>query len=360
MTDPIDGRATPGATERWADHVRDDGAGDGHVRTHDALPGLHLSSIGLGTYLGEADAATDGAMAGAVADCVRRGVNVVDAAINYRGQRSERSIAEGLRTLTDDGTPREAVFVSTKGGFLVPGMPPGLVAREDVAADCHAMTPAYLDWALGQSLDNLGLATVDLYHLHNPETQLQRHDTDAWLKHLADAIQWLEGAADDGRLAAYGLATWNGLRVPPGGDGHIPLERVVETARDVGGPDHRLRAVQLPLNLGMPQALTDATQPLDGDRVPALEAAERLGLAVFTSASTAQGRLTGRLPEGLADDVPGAGGSPTRALLQWTRSCPGVTTALIGMTREDHRDEDLELVRVAPMDPDTARMMVTG
>ncbi|MBI2081116.1 MAG: aldo/keto reductase, partial [candidate division NC10 bacterium] len=46
--------------------------------------GLALSSIGLGTYLGEPDAATDGLYREAVVRAVGLGCNVIDSAINYR------------------------------------------------------------------------------------------------------------------------------------------------------------------------------------------------------------------------------------------------------------------------------------
>ena len=46
--------------------------------------GFRLSSIGIGTYLGEPDEATDQAYCAAVKTAVSLGVNVVDTAINYR------------------------------------------------------------------------------------------------------------------------------------------------------------------------------------------------------------------------------------------------------------------------------------
>ena len=62
-----------------------------------------LSSIGIGTYLGEPDAATDRGYAQAVVAAVEGGINVIDSAINYRFQRSERSIGAALRELTAKG-----------------------------------------------------------------------------------------------------------------------------------------------------------------------------------------------------------------------------------------------------------------
>src|SRR5687767_9579386 len=80
---------------------------------------LRVSSLGLGTYLGEMDEATDDAYAEAVVAAVHGGLNFLDAAINYRHQRSERSIGSALSFLFRSGEfQREEVVVCTKAGFL--------------------------------------------------------------------------------------------------------------------------------------------------------------------------------------------------------------------------------------------------
>src|SRR5262245_26580763 len=81
--------------------------------------GLSLSSIGLGTYLGPEDAATDTGYEESVAAALASAINVFDSAINYRGQRSERSVGRALaRAIGSRAVARDEVFVSTKGGYL--------------------------------------------------------------------------------------------------------------------------------------------------------------------------------------------------------------------------------------------------
>ena len=78
-----------------------------------------MSSIGLGTYLGNADAATDENYRKAIVRSVEKGVNVFDTAINYRFQRSERSIGQALRDLTESGrAARDEIVIATKAGFI--------------------------------------------------------------------------------------------------------------------------------------------------------------------------------------------------------------------------------------------------
>jgi aryl-alcohol dehydrogenase-like predicted oxidoreductase len=83
---------------------------------------------------------------------------------------------------------REAVLVATKGGFVpFDGERPadsgryvreeyvdtGLVDPADLVLGRHCLGPAFIDDQLDRSLSNLGLGTVDLYYVHNPETQLE-------------------------------------------------------------------------------------------------------------------------------------------------------------------------------------------
>jgi len=108
--------ATPDGTKKYA--ARFDGrAAEGHFREQQ---GLWLSSLGIGTYLGEPDAATDKAYTAAIVAAVEGGVNVIDSAINYRFQRSERSVGAALAELARLGYSREELLVCSKGGFLTP------------------------------------------------------------------------------------------------------------------------------------------------------------------------------------------------------------------------------------------------
>ena len=107
--------ATPEGTLRYADRLKGRVA-PGHF--HEAQ-GLMMSSIGLGTYLGEPDAATDEAYRASVVRAVELGVNVIDTAINYRFQRSERSIGQALRDLASSGKARrDELIIATKAGYL--------------------------------------------------------------------------------------------------------------------------------------------------------------------------------------------------------------------------------------------------
>ncbi|HET9868938.1 MAG TPA: aldo/keto reductase [bacterium] len=363
--------ATPDATKIYADRFPEF-LKAGHYRD---FRGLAVSSLGLGTYLGGQTDAEDALYAGTIREALLSGVNLIDSAINYRCMRSERAIGSALgRLLAEGKVRREEVVVCTKGGFLpFDGEPPrdpaayfreqsqapGLCGPGDLVAGCHCMTPAYLRDQVGRSLKNLGLDAVDLYYLHNPETQLDEVPRDGFLSRLEKAFGELEKMAAEGLLRAYGTATWNGYRVPPQDQDHLSLEEVLRAAERAGGSRHHFAAVQLPYNLAMTEAYGLANQLEDGKRVPLLEAARRNGLAVFTSASILQSKLSRGLPAVVTENFPGLATDAQRAV-QFVRSTPGVTAALVGMKRPEHLRENLGVASQAPVGEEAVARLFSG
>jgi aryl-alcohol dehydrogenase-like predicted oxidoreductase len=352
------GSATAEGTLRYAARFQGRAA-PGHFR--EIRGGLVLSSIGIGTYLGEPDEATDGAYTDTVVAAVEGGINVVDSAINYRFQRSERAVGEALRELFHKGFGHDEIMVCTKAGFLTPDgeMPAdpnmyfsqeflerGVFRVEDIAAGCHCMAPGYLADQLDRSRRNLGLETIDVFYLHNPETQLSEVPPEEFRRRIREAFLFLEAAVASKQIRAYGMATWNSFREDPKEAGFLSLAEMVQIAKDVAGDDHHFRFVQLPFNLAMPEALTRPNQAVDGRSVPMVQAARAAGVALVTSAALLQGQLTKNLPA----FINGALGLKDNAslALQFARSVPGLTTALVGMSQVRHVKANLELIGVQP------------
>lgn len=324
---------------------------------------LWFSSIGIGTYLGDPDETTDRSSLDAILQTVASGCNVLDTAINYRYQRSERVIREALKLLFLKGLSRDELILSTKGGFIpFEGAPPpdpqaylretffepGIIGPEDIVASCHCMTPRYLEHQLNTSLENLGLACIDIYFLHNPETQLEEVDRKTFNRRMEEAFGFLEGKVRDGKIRFYGTATWEGYRNRPDHPSHLDLEELFVLARSVGGEGHHFRVIQLPYNLAMPEAIAHANQTFGAQRLSTLEAARELGITVYASASLLQGRTARNLPKTLRDSF-GALETDAQRSLQFVRSTPGLTTALVGMKQKEHVTENLSLARHAPL-----------
>jgi aryl-alcohol dehydrogenase-like predicted oxidoreductase len=358
----VPGRATAQGTLRYASRFQGRSA-PGHFR--EVPGGLVFSSIGIGTYLGEADAATDDAYSRAVVAAVEGGFNVVDSAINYRLQRSERAVGAALKRLAASGFARDQIVLCTKAGFLTPDgeMPgdaneyfsreflePGVFRAEEVAAGCHCMAPGYLADQLERSRRNLGIECMDVFYLHNPETQLTDIPAEEFRRRMREAFVFLESAAAAGKIGAYGMATWNAFREDPKAAGYLSLEEMAGLAREAGGDDHHFRFVQLPLNLAMPEALTRANQVVAGKTMAMVQAARPLGITLVSSAALLQGKLTKNLPPFMRE-VLGMKNDSALAL-QFVRSVPGLTTALVGMSQIEHVKANLELVGVEPASRD--------
>src|SRR2546427_9102405 len=185
MTALMAGRATAEGTKRYLARL----AGTVVPAHFRELDRINVATVGLGTYLGREDGATDVMYQDAIARAFELGVNVIDTAINYRHQRSERAIRTVLAAAVRRGAiRRDAIAVATKGGYTpfdgaVPRdarsrvtethLDTGTVRPGDVAGGSHCMTPRYLADQIERSRTNLGLETIDIYHLHNPEAQLE-------------------------------------------------------------------------------------------------------------------------------------------------------------------------------------------
>ena len=349
--------ATREGTALYAEKFRGIAA-DGHFRQ---VRELTLSSLGIGTYLGQPNDTTDSSYAAAIVAAVESGINVIDTAINYRLQRSERSVGTALRVLAHKGFTRDEIIVCTKGGYLTPDgtMPAdpnryffeeyiqkGVFTAKDVAAGCHCLTPRYLENQLARSLKNLRVDCVDVYYLHNAETQLGEIPRPEFLNRVREAFSFLESAVAAGRIQFYGMATWNGFRQQPSVRDSMQLPELEAIAKEVGGENHRFRFVQLPFNLAMTEALTLGNQQIGTKEKTVMEAADEFGITLVASASLLQGQVAQNLPNFVAEAL-GLGNDTERAL-QFARSAPGITTALVGMSRTPHVTANARLVEVAP------------
>lgn len=297
-----------------------------------SLSGLSVSSLGIGTYLGEADDATDRAYTDALIAAGENGMNFFDCAINYRRQRSERCIGAALGRLQ-----RDEIVVCTKAGFLTPGAIPESLAPSDVVGGMHSLAPGFLADQIDRSRANLGVDTIDVFYLHNPETQLGFRTPAEFEDLIRRAFAQLERQVDQGRIRWYGAATWEGFRKKDA----LSLPRLAAIAAEEGGPGHHFRFIQLPFNLGMVEAWLDRPESV-------LQAAERLGIAVVASATLLQTRILANMPDTVQQLLPGLATDAQRAI-QFTRSTPGIAVALVGMGKREHVLANLGVARVAPV-----------
>ncbi|WP_457640338.1 aldo/keto reductase [Persephonella sp.] len=328
--------------------------------------GYKLSEIGIGTYLGNPDENTDKNYYETIKKGIELGINVIDTAINYRNMRSEIVIGKVLQEVG-----REKAVISTKGGYVavpydIQEDPTGWFKRElvkteivspkDITETGNILTPKYIDWAFERSLTNLKTDYIDIYFLHNPEDQLLKFDRKTFYKKIWTVFRLLEGKVHEGKLKYYGLATWNGFRVPENHQQHLDLKKIFDIAREVGGEDHHFRFIQLPYNIAMIEAYALKNQEIDGKKLSTLEAAEELGIHTYISAPLMQRRLIRPVHQAVLEKFKVQRFS--HIPLQFVRSTKGVGTVLIGMSKTEHLFENVQIEEIPPLPPEEIDKMI--
>jgi aryl-alcohol dehydrogenase-like predicted oxidoreductase len=320
--------ATAEATARYADRYAEFRDAAFYRTVFDQ----QVSSLGIGTYL---SASEDALLAAG-----ENRINFFDTAINYRDQQSERDIGAALKRLQ-----RDEIVVCTKAGFLTRGAVPDFLQPDDVVGGMHSMSPEFLADQIDRSRGNMGVDTIDVFYLHNPETQLGFRTREEFEGRIRRAFARLEQLVDREKIRWYGAATWDGLRKKDA----LSLPRLAEIAVEEGGPEHHFRFIQLPFNLGMVEAYVDRPESV-------LQTAARLGIAVVASATLMQTRVLANMPEPVRELLPGLATDAQRAI-QFTRSTPGISVALVGMGRREHVLENLGVAKVPPATPDEIRRL---
>lgn len=342
----FEGGATAEGTARYASRFR----GRGWQGFFRPAQGWTASSLGFGSYLGAPDDAADDAYTSAMSAALAGGINFFDTSLNYRHQRSERSLGAAIKPrLAAEPAEREEFVVCTKAGYLVPGAEPELEPG-DIVGGMHSMASEFLRDQLERSRENLGLRTIDVFYLHNPEVQLRALGHEEFYRRLKKTFETMERLVVEGKTQHYGVATWDGLRRRNPDEG-LSLVRMVEIAHGLAGGGHHFRFVQLPFNLSMVEAHTEKAEILDGERVSVMEAAGETGVSVVASATLLQARLAQDLPEAFRQYIPGLASDALRAI-QFTRSTPRLSVALVGMARVDHVRQNMEIAWRTPLSPD--------
>lgn len=353
--DRIAGRATAVGTKRFAERFESSYSPDFYRHT---APDLTYSSLGMGTYLGDCNDREDDRYVEVLSAGMSKGLNVLDTAINYRCQRSERAVGRALREAIDSGVAsRDEIVVCTKGGYVpLDGAPPStraeydaylekeffstsVVSKSDLVAGGHCVRPRFLADQIERSRKNLGVDTIDVFYLHNPEQQLDGLDHTRFATVMSDAFTELESQVSAGTIGTYGCATWNGFRVFAANKSHLNLADLVAVAEKVGGKSHHFRSIQLPVNLAMTEAVRSPTQSHNGKNRSLLDLAGDMGMSVVASASLMQSQLTSNLPAEVKSLFPSFTTDAQRAIA-FVRSLP-VNSALVGTRSVSHLHENI-------------------
>ncbi len=282
------GRASADGTRRRTERL---GA---QARNELADTGLFVSGIGFGGYRVDDQHPEQRA---ALELALRSGLNLIDTASNYADGRSERLVGEVLFHLTDKRElERTEIVIVSKLGY-VQGQSHQLAAARRALAKpfpemveyseglWHCIHPEWLSDQLGRSLERLGLETLDVLLLHNPEYFLADAAKrgqgplatvrDEFYRRLEQAFRHLETEVERGRIAYYGVSS-NTATGAPGARDSTEFARMWAAAEAVLPGKHHFRVLQVPLNLLESAALF---APGGGESV--LSQARACGVAVL-------------------------------------------------------------------------------
>ena len=360
----INGFATTDGTTKFAKNST------AHKDNFRKIHGLTLSNVGVGTYLGNPDPETDTNQKNAIKKSILSGINVIDTAINYRAQKSERTVGKAISELiTDNKITRDEIFISTKNGYVTNDGDikedfmqyvvrelgkPGIVNEGDISSQYNCMTVPFLEDQLIRSQKNLGLDCIDLMYLHNAVEGQPQMSHIEFISNLKNVFKFYEEKRKEKKIKFYGLATWECFRAQKDSQFYLSLSEVINLAKEIGGESHGFRFIQLPYNLHFDQAYMQKNQSGNTNNLSILESSLENNIGVFTSVPLMQGKLL----DWIKNKKEFSHSSSSVNALQFTRSTPGVLSPLIGHKTPSHVSENLEVLKIPPYTKDEFNILI--
>lgn len=270
--------------------------------------GLTTSRIGFGGYRIAAGVEDHRK---ALEKALQNGCNLIDTSTNYADGGSEQLVGTVLRDLIrQGGVSREEIIVVSKIGYVQGNNLKRAEAREQAGRPFpemvkygddlwHCLHPEFLEEQLTLSLDRLGLQTLDVCLLHNPEYFLTeaknrrlamdssalaalRHE---YYRRIQQAFLYLESQIAAGRVCFYGVSS-NTCIAPMDNPEATSFSQLLKAAQaaaqETGRSIHRFRALQIPMNLLEPGALLTPNTGMDGSQT-VLDVAKEDGIAILVN-----------------------------------------------------------------------------
>lgn len=310
-TSGLEGRATPEGTGTYVSRILANSSSSLPAeKGYDALgsTGLTTSRLGFGGYrIAEGQEEHREALLKAI----REGCNLIDTSTNYTDGASEQLVGSVLKELIGkQEISREEIIVVSKIGYVQGQNLTRAQAKEQAGGEYpdmvkygeglwHCLHPEFLEDQLTLSLDRLGLETLDVCLLHNPEYflsdaknrkfSIDEHALQELRKEfycrLEKAFVYFEEQVNQGRLAFYGVSSNTSTSAPQDHES-TSLSRMLECAQaagqSLGKPIHGFRVLQLPMNLFEAGALlTPNTGSRNAQTI--LELAQQENIAVLVN-----------------------------------------------------------------------------
>lgn len=337
-----------------------------------------FSTLGLGTFKPEPYKEDNYIVnfKNAIIQAVTHGINYIDTASNYRFGVSEQEIKEALDELIGkQNFKREELIISSKAGFIPLEFPfpkdpyswieseliqKGLTSKEEIVIDQHCMNPKFLRWSVERSLANLGVKSLDILFLHNPETQLGYVPAETVLKRIKEAFILFEAMVKEGKIKHYGVASWNAFLYEEGHTEYLSLMDIIEIAKEVGGENHHFKYLQIPYNLAKTHAFNYTNQKYkDGKYYSTMQISHMENIHIIGSSSLLQMNLFKKpFSKNTAALLGTKEMSDIHTALQFSRS-GALVSSLFGSLTPEHVKNNLFLAYTPKADPSTYQSLFT-
>ena len=304
---PLPGAASPEGTARYVGRILSQAGPDSHMEHGYGRfggTGLTTSRLGFGTYRVDT---REPEHRESLKYALREGVNLIDTSTKYMDGDSERLVGSVVRELSERGeVARDEMIVISKIGYVQGQNLQQAEAREQAGRPYpemvkygeglwHCLHPEYLADQLTLSLDRLGLATLDVCLLHNPEyflSEAARHaggdlmqTREAFYRRSEQAFRFFESQVAAGRIQYYGVSS-NTVTADPSNPEATSLSRLCEAAKTAaasqGMRHHHFVVLQCPMNLYEAGALLTPNTGV-AQRETVLAVAQREGIAVLVN-----------------------------------------------------------------------------
>ncbi len=301
---------------------------------------FYCSPIAMGTHLGDFSDEDSNMYIETLVYGLENGINFIDTAVNYRGMRSEVDIGKALHEIMNvrKTLTREEFIISTKGGQIfgdcLKEIPPikyideilikeNILKREDInilESGRHTLNPNFYEYSIEKSRKNLGIDTIDIHYIHNPEISRYVLGEERFYNELSYLISFYENQVEIGNIRFYGMATWDAFISDINSPWYISLEKVIHLLKEVVGENHHFKFIQLPYNIINTKGKTLKNQKFQGELYSAIDVANKLGLNVTISSPLNE-------MNGIT--------SPKEAL-DFVINTEGVFATMIGMQKKEH------------------------
>ncbi|WP_186644710.1 aldo/keto reductase [Fluviispira vulneris] len=230
--------------------------------------GPSVTPVGFGSYrIGMSKGLGYPECGNALELALKKGLNLIDTSTNYGGGQSEMLIGKTLKKLISENIIlRENIVVVSKVGYIQ-GSNIELAKAKELQGNgfkeiskfgeetWHCIHPDFILDQVERSRSRLGLETIDVYLLHNPEYMLKKFELEkmeqqealtVFYSRIRESFLTLEKLVSEGKIRAYGISS-NNLGAPQEEYSSVSIKKMHEIALSIS-PEHNFRVVQMPMN----------------------------------------------------------------------------------------------------------------